>query len=527
MMKFFNTAGPQQLDIHYSLPPLSRLNLDQVLGLIEARKYFILHAPRQTGKTSCLLALMEYVNRAGRYRALYANIEGAQAAREDVARGISAVVDSIADCVRTYLRDGDADLLAEEVRAKAPPDSALTRFLRRWCEASPKPIVLMLDEVDALVGDTLVSLLRQLRAGYADRPAQFPQSLILCGVRDLQDYRIQSTQAKGIVTGGSAFNIKAESLRLGNFTGGDIAALYRQHTQATGQLFTQDALNIAWELTEGQPWLVNALAYEATSRMPACLDRARPITGEVLEQAAERLIRSRQTHLDQLTDKLQEERVRRVIEPILAGQGEPEQLSADDVEYAQDLGLISMAKPLRIANRIYREVIPRELIWSTEFTITHEPAWYMRADGTLDTDKLLRAFQEFFRQHSEHWIERFGYREAGPQLLLQAFLQRIVNAGGRIEREYGLGRKRTDLLMIWPHSGGVQKVVIEVKVVKSLGAELLGQSVAQTGQYMDKCGTIEGHLILFDRRPDRAWVDKIWQREERDEVGRVVRVWGA
>ena len=57
-MRFFNTAGPVNPQDHYCLPPLTRLNLDEVLSLIAQKKYFLLHAPRQTGKTSCLLALM-------------------------------------------------------------------------------------------------------------------------------------------------------------------------------------------------------------------------------------------------------------------------------------------------------------------------------------------------------------------------------------------------------------------------------------------------------------------------------------
>ena len=113
--------------------------------------------------------------------------------------------------------------------------------------------------------------------------------------------------------------------------------------------------------------------------------------------------------------------------------------------------------PLAIANPIYREVIPRQLTYSTEMMTVQESAWYVRMDGTLDMVKLLTAFQEFFREHSEHWVERFQYKEAGPQLLLHAFLHRIVNGGGRIEREYGLGRLRTDLLILWFHAAGVQK----------------------------------------------------------------------
>ena len=170
--------------------------------------------------------------------------------------------------------------------------------------------------------------------------------------------------------------------------------------------------------------------------------------------ATERLIQRRDTHLDQLVHKLEEPRVQRVIEPLLSGISQSHVFRPDDLQYVRDLGLVKR-RPARseIANPIYREVIPRELTWAQQAAIPNEPAWYVDQDGRLDMEGLMRAFQEFFRDHAEHWVERFQYREAGPQLLLQAFLQRIVNSGGRIEREYGVGRRRMDLAVIWPVGG--------------------------------------------------------------------------
>lgn len=63
--KFFNTAGPIQADIHYNVDPLCRINLEEIEMLIYQRKYFVLYAPQQTGKTSCLLALRDYLNVRG------------------------------------------------------------------------------------------------------------------------------------------------------------------------------------------------------------------------------------------------------------------------------------------------------------------------------------------------------------------------------------------------------------------------------------------------------------------------------
>jgi len=209
----------------------------------------------------------------------------------------------------------------------------------------------------------------------------------------------------------------------------------------------------------------------------------------------------------------------------LAGEETPDNIPVDDLEYLRDLGLVGLSAPLAIANPIYREVIPRQLIYTTEQMTAHETAWYVRADGTLDVNKLLHAFQEFFREHAEHWVERFQYKEAGPQLLLQAFLQRVVNGGGRIEREYGLGRRRTDLLILWPHSGGVQKVVLELKVLYKTLATTVATGLEQTWEYLDRCGAEEGHLIIFDRTAGRAWEEKLFTRIETVR-GKMITVWG-
>ncbi|MDI6794483.1 MAG: AAA-like domain-containing protein [bacterium] len=525
-MRFFNTAGPVRGEDHYCLPPLTRFNLAEILTLIDQKKYFVLHAPRQTGKTSTLLALMDYLNHEDTYRCLYVNVEMGQAAREDIREGLRAILSQMASMEQVYLNDRFLTGIWKDVLEKSGPNAALNEVLRLWAKASPKPLVLLIDEIDSLVGDTLISVLRQLRAGYPQRPALFPQSIVLCGVRDVRDYRIHSDREKAIITGGNAFNIKAKSLRMGNFTQAEVETLYNQHTEETGQPFEPGTMDLVWDLTGGQPWLVNALAYETCFEMKKGRERSKPITSEMVIEAKENLIIKRETHLDQLVNKLKEDRVRSVIEPILAGGEMPDQLPEDDVQYVEDLGLISTKGQLRIANRIYQEVIPRELTYTTQLTISQEPSWYIRPeDGRLDVDKLLAAFQQFFRQHSEHWIERFDYKEAGPQLLLQAFLQRIVNSGGRIEREYGLGRLRTDLLLVWPYPGGVQQVVIELKLVYSSISYTIKKGLEQTWEYADRCGTDEAHLVIFDRDKNKTWDEKIFSRQETYQ-GKQIKIWG-
>lgn len=521
-MKHFCTAGPVQVDIHYALSPFDRLNYANILSLIEARKYFILHAPRQTGKTSTLNALIDELNASGRYRALYLNVEGGQAAREDYKEGVRTIVSNLAERAETKL--GDSYLSGIQADILATPSADAIRFaLSKWSRHSPLPICLMIDEIDALVGDTLISVLRQLRSGYGDRPTGFPQCVVLCGVRDVRDYRIHGT--KEVITGSSAFNIKAESIRLRDFSKEDVRALYLQHTTATGQIFEESVYPLVWELTQGQPWLVNALADEACFKLQK--DRSKPVTAELIEEAKENLILKRATHLDQLTDKLKEPRVRRVVQPIINGDEQLDQaiVEDDDVQYVIDLGLIRRgAEGLEISNAIYREGIPRQLNYITQIQMEarERTAWYVSADGRLDIGKLLESFQQFFRENSESWLERYQYREAGPQLLLQAFLQRIVNGGGRIEREYALGRRRTDLLIVWKHPGGVQRAVIEVKLQRGTSEKTIAEGVPQTGDYVDRSRAEEGHLVIFNRTPDTAWEERIFHRVG----GRGIVIWG-
>ena len=319
-MRFFNTEGPVVPERHYCVPPLQRLNLGEILELLRDMRYFVLHAPRQTGKTSALLALRDLLNsRPERdFRCVYINVEAAQALREDLPAAMRTIIGELSD--RALLAgDGFLDPVWPELLARFGPGQALSAALTRWAMADPRPLVLLIDEIDSLVG-------------------------------------VQ-------------------------------------------------------------------------------------------------------------TDLLQ------------------------------------------------------------------EAAWYLDERGGLDVDKLLTAFQAFFREHSEHWVERFDYAEAGPQLLLQAFLQRIVNGGRRIEREYGLGRGRTDLLIIWPQQErrephAAARFVIECKVLRASLERTIREGVSQTLRYMDRCASDRGHLIVFDRTEGKPWDQKIFRRVERTGEHPPITVWG-
>ena len=277
---------------------------------------------------------------------------------------------------------------------------------------------------------------------------------------------------------------------------------------------------------------MNALCREACfERRDVGRDRARPITADAILEAQERLILRRDTHIDDLAHKLREERVRRVVEPILDRRRRSQAWSTEDVAYVCDLGLVAQdaAGTPRIANPIYAEVVPRHLNYAVQAGLPQRDGMVRgrrRRAGRGGADR--RRSRTFFREHSEHWVQRFErYHEAGPQLLLQAHLQRIVNGGGRIEREYALGRgthRSADRVAAgWARAASF---VVECKVLRKDLERTIAEGVEQTRGYVDRCGAEAGHLIVFDRAPDRTWKEKLFRRETPADTGRAVTVWG-
>lgn len=519
-MKFFNTTGPINPALHYYVPLSTRLDESEIYQLIEQQKYFVLHAPRQTGKTSVILNLVKQLNAEHKYTALYVNVEAGQALRGNIEQAMPVILQSFKNSAFVNLSPEDPffgafDLVKKE---QVAPGNLLTTFLTIWCTRSAKHIVLFIDEIDSLVGDTLISVLRQIRSGYPDHPHSFPQSLCLIGVRDVRDYRIWSEVGQQLVFGGSAFNIKARSFTLANFTEQQVRELYEQHTAETGQKFDNDAIEYAFEMTQGQPWLVNSLAYIACFEMVK--DRNLPITLQVIQQAKETLILRKETHLDVLSDRLQEPRVRRIIDAIINGETRVPTWTDDDIEYVINLGLIKPNKhELAIANPIYQEIFPRVLTARYEQALAGRTKHYVRADGSLDIHKLLSNFADFYRENSAIWLEQFEYKESGPHLILLAFLQRIVNGGGTIHREYALGRGRVDILVTWQS----QRIVIELKLFKDKNT--LPKGLEQTAKYMDTSHATEGHLVIFDTSTAKSWDEKVYSKPE--QLGnKTITVWG-
>ena len=506
-MRKFNTTGPCFPDEHYMLPALDRL--PGIRELVADGNYFVIHAPRQTGKTTALQALVQETNAKGEMFALYCTLESLQKMMnvpETAIREIRHLVLRSASMVREL-----APIAAEigEPKSSFGISTAIGDALQVLCSKASKPIVVFFDEVDCLVGDVLISFLRQLRDGYVSRKLMpFPKSIALVGMLDVRDYKAQirsDGQSLGQI---SPFNIIAEDLLIPNFTERDIAVLYAQHTAETGQRFADGVVADVWRLTCGQPWLVNAIANDCVVKIHG--NRfVETITVEDVEEAKEAIIRRRDTHVDSLMERMREPRVRRIVEPLISGQGLTVSRNSEDFRYVIDLGLLREDEVKRVvpANPMYAEIIGRYLTRDEQDDMQSsvpDTPW-VRDDG-LDMGGLMVAFQQFWRENSGADKDIMGYREAVPHLVLMAFLQRVTNGGGHINREMALGTGRLDLCVEFRGA----RYAVEVKTSDNFKGET---SYKQCAKYLDTLKLSEGWMPIFDKSKTKTWDEKIYAHD--------------
>lgn len=497
-MRFFNTAGPCNPAKHYMLSATERLADENLTHLIETESYFILHAPRQTGKTTAMLELASQLTASGRYVSVLVSMEVGAGFPNDVGAAEDAILDSWRREIHFQLPDD----LYPHAWPSAAPGQKIGSALEQWSLSSKRPLVIFLDEIDALRNEVLISVLRQLRVGYYRRPKNFPSALALVGLRDIRDYKVASGGSDRL-NSPSPFNIAVRSITLRNFNAAEVEELLLQHSQETGQQFLPGAIDLVFQFSQGQPWLVNALAKVAVEELVP--DVNQPIELSHIEQAKELLIQRRQTHLDQLTDKLREPRVRRVIEPILAG-GALVDMSPDDRDYVVDLGLVRRAAGggLTIANPIYREVIPRVLAGGAQDSLPRiNPTW-LTADGQLDKEQLLHSFLAFWKRNGEPLLRSVHYHEIAPHLVLMAFLDRVANGGGILDREYALGEDKMDLYLRYRG----ERLAIELKVWRDGRSDPRKLGLQQLDEYLQKLGLKTGWLVIFDQRSNQPEIAK-------------------
>jgi signal recognition particle receptor subunit beta len=514
--KTFNTAGICKPAEHYMLPVLPRL--PDASKMIEDKLYFVIHAPRQSGKTTFLRVLTDKINSDGKYYAVLCSLASLRPITDDDI-GMNRVVSQI----NVALRFSDIEIIQKmaytfnSFPGMSDPDSKVRNMLNLICRDLDRELIIFFDEADCLADSPLITFLTQIRDGYLDRTDEpirrFPRSLALVGMRNIRDYKTQIRPEEKSMGTASPFNIITESFSLANFTKDEIRTLYGQHTEATGQVFDSSAIDMAWNWSEGQPWLVNALARDVVGRQLKNDFSVAAITGTNLDRAAESLIQRRDTHIDSLLERLKEQKVIKVMDAVFAGTRGNVPINSDDRQYCIDLGLVvkNGDQSLRPSNKIYQEVFSRVITDELEFVIDINQDKKILTDGkVLFMSNLLKEFQKFWRHDSRSFPLRykdfaaFKYDEATYSFMLLAYMQKVVNSGGKVHRQFAEDRKVIDISAIYND----REYLVEVKLNERYFS--LDGSLKQLAGYMDTADEKEGWLVVFDRDLDKSWDEKIF-----------------
>ena len=406
MTRRFNTVGACHPEQHYVLD--ARERVPQIKSLVVQSGCFWVYGPRQTGKTTTMRLWAIELAKRGKYAAMVVSATSLAREGSDKEGENGAIAE---DAFLYELREAAAYCLPEECQ---PPDwgyqvagQRIRAALAAWAEVCPRPLVIFIDDVDGLAERSLTHLLHQLASGFNQRPRPFPQAIALMGLQDINTMSVDSA----LETPGSVFHrMRTGTLVLQSFTLEEVANVYQKHTNATGQLFTLEAVDRAFELTQGQPWLVNAIAQYAIDHTEE------PIEPHHIEAAATDLLRHQSSYhtlpLDHLSTRLQQ--FQPILEAVLAGQifltSTIQQVQA---VVAAGLCRLDAAGGLVMANPLYHEVILRHLAVPAIAAIgSLNPL--LNGEGTVNINHVWDAWVRVWKVHSDALMQTVIYGSIAP-----------------------------------------------------------------------------------------------------------------
>jgi hypothetical protein len=511
---FFNNSGPVNEVDHFCVSPIKRLDTNKVWQLILQKKYFLICGPKQCGKTSYLLALAKAINKGGNAKCLYFNVESLRGVQENLEESIRSVLFEISSRARDTFGDDYLEDLVPAILEKRGPFQALNELLTQWSKHSDKPIILLIDEIDTLHDKVLTSFLSQIRAGYDKRPTLFPQSIVFCATHDVIDKQ---------------FNIKDATLRISFLKREDLDAMFAAYTGRSGLEIDKEAIDLIWQYSSGQPWIVSALASEIFYEIAPAKAIHRVTLAQVGE-AIDNLIAKKGNHIEYIVSQLHDERVKRCLVPILMSGPMTESIAEEDFTFIQELGLIKADRKVEIANSLYKELIPRALMESIGYMINLDGDKFLRDDRTMDFPKLMRTFQLFFRNHSEKLTARIDYGDAGYFLVFQALLQKLADANNRITREYGAGQDCVVLRLRrgYPKRQDATFVLEWVRISSNEKfKQMIPEIVAESAAYAEAGpeGRGELHIVAINLNPEFDWEGKM-PCVTKEVEGKTIQVWG-
>ncbi|HRI63095.1 MAG TPA: hypothetical protein PK156_02625 [Polyangium sp.] len=525
-MRTFTLDGPVDPSRHYVLPAAPRLA--EARSLVDQGAYFIVRAPHRTGKTTALRALATEMTSEGRYAALVCSAKLAAPAHSDVL----LVQQALLAAIRIAAERDLPPELQPPVFAPAADMTHLYEGLAAWARVCPLPIVLFFDDLDSLHGAALECVLQQLETGFSRRPGHFPWSVGLGAAFDLR--RTSSSEAdvpeKPFSTG--PFERFWSSRLLPPLTREEIRALYTQHFATFAARFTDEALESIHEASAGHVFHVQALG-QALAQMSPQVDQ---FTKSQVVDVQRQLISEGLSPIDALATRLLESRVRRVIEPLIAGSSAIASVADADLQFVRDIGLVAADEPVRIEGAIHRALVPHLLVNHVRRAVMDDPAQCFDENGRIAIDRLLAAFGGFYAAHAADLIDAIPYSKIAHELIFLGFLAQMLESRATIDLEFGASRGRVDVVAFSASRAGgssnettgtntaEQREVFVLVArrkgdsgVKKRGLEWLETSMRQNG-------TDSGTLVIFDKRGKRSAGRRIKVKELVTEGGKTVRL---
>lgn len=511
--RFFNNSGPVNQVDHFCVPPLKRLDSNKVWQLILQKKYFLIRGPKQSGKTSYLLALSKLLNQKDYAKCLYINVECLRGTEEDLKESMRSLLFEISSRARDNFGDDYLDDLVLGILEKRGPFQALNELLTQWSKRSDKPIVLLVDEIDTLQGNILTSFLSQIRAGYDKRPALFPQSIIFCGTHDVIEKQ---------------FNIKDATLKISFMARPDLNEMIASYCSKRHIEIDPDAVERIWEYSNGQPWIVSTICAELFHEIVAAKG-LKSVSAVQVGEAIDNVLAKRGNHIEYIASQLRNERVRKCMIPMLTGGTIIHGIEESDLAFLEELGLLTLGRVIDISNLLYKEIVPRALFGPVLYMTSLDDVDYQKADGSVDAMKLMQRFQAFFANHIQQLIKLLDYGDAGYSLIFHALLFKLVDANTTVTRGFGLNNHHVVLTLT--RQDPVQQIVFFIKQGTASSMDqykkLMEEFMEDADIYLGERKDFRGEFHLVGINVSNSFEDEYKAKYAKKQLdGVTVHFWG-
>lgn len=506
-MKVFNTTGLCVPELHYMVDLSGRLR--EIQRMVDGGSYFTINRARQYGKTTTLKALAKHL--AEKYTVVsldFQRVDGRSFASGG--RFSQAFARLLLDANEFQNVEMPGDFL-EALRSmnQAPCDEInmdeLFRIIARWCRASEKAIVLIIDEVDSAADNQVfLDFLGQLRSGFLSRdtvPAF--HSVILAGVTDIKNLR-RKVRPEEAHRYNSPWNIAADFNVEMSFGTEDIKGMLREYEadHHTG-MELQGIAEMIYDYTGGYPFLVSRMCQYLDEKLPGTerFSSMRDVWSRAGVNEAARLIEAESNTLfESMLGKLYdypelEDMVRRIL---FHGEDIPYNALDPSVQQAVMYGFVrGKAGKIVVSNRIFETVfynlfltgqeVQRTGIWKAA---NREKAGFIE-NGRLNMEKILERYVETFHDIYGDRDEAFTEAEGRKYFLL--YLKPIINGTGNyyIEAETR-NSERTDVVV--DYLG--EQFVIEMKIWRGNAYNQRGEQ--QLGNYLDQYHLKKGYMLSYN-----------------------------